>query len=318
MARLGAGHFTDARAEDTMTVRGRVGTGTAWHHHGEILQGACVHSGSLTPCLITLPVKGIGSAARYSPMPRHALQVRPGWKAKAKRAARLTLDHVGEAASGLLEIEGSLRPGIGLGSSTCDVVAAIRAVCAAFDVRLDAHRVADIAVQAECAADPIMFGDEIVLFAQRQGRVLESLGGWMPPFTVLSVDTDAAGRGVETLSLSPPQYTEAELATLDELIDSVRDAFRRRDVETVARVATASAELNQRFLPLRGFTAIKALAERHQALGVQISHSGTLVGLLFDGRASPDGDAVARARADLKSLGFRPLGQFATGEGGRS
>ncbi|HET9106211.1 MAG TPA: hypothetical protein VFN79_03370, partial [Steroidobacteraceae bacterium] len=88
--------------------------------------------------------------------------------------------------------------------------------------------------------------------------------------------------------------------------------------ETVARVATASAELNQRFLPLRGFTAIKALAERHQALGVQISHSGTLVGLLFDGRASPDGDAVACARADLKSLGFRPLGQFATGEGGRS
>ena len=318
MAWVGAGHFTGAGTSDTMTAGGRIGTGTAGFHHGEILQGACVHSGSLTPCLVTMPARGIGSTARYSPFPRHALQVRPRWKAKAQRAARLTLEHLGEAASGLLEVEGALQTGIGLGSSTCDVVAAIRAVGAAFDVRLDAQRIAGIAIEAERAADPIMFDNEMVLFAQRRGKMLESYGGWVPPFTVLSLDTDPAGRGVETLSLPPPQYSARELAKLVELIDSLRAAFRWRDAAAVARVATASAQLNQRVLPMRGFADIRGIAERHEALGVQISHSGTLAGILFDDRTPPEGDVIARARADLQSAGLRPLGQFTTGEGERS
>ncbi|SRR5579883_741571 len=61
MARVGAGHFTGAGANDTMTAGARIGTGTAGFHHGEILQRACVHSGSLTPCLVTMPARGIGS-----------------------------------------------------------------------------------------------------------------------------------------------------------------------------------------------------------------------------------------------------------------
>src|SRR5689334_15738664 len=138
-----------------MTTRPRVGTGMARHHHGEILQGACTRAGTLTPCLITMPGRGFGSTARYSRIHRQPLQVLPRWKTKAEQAARLTLDSLGEAPVGLLEIECSLETSLGLGSSTCDVVAAIRAVCAAHDVQLAASQVARIAVEAEQAADPI-------------------------------------------------------------------------------------------------------------------------------------------------------------------
>lgn len=290
----------------------RVGTGAADHHHGEILQGACMRAGALIPCLITLPVGKPGSTARYTHIPRQALQVLPRWKTKAERAARLTLAHLGEAPAGLLEIECSLAEGIGLGSSTCDVVAAIRAVCAAYDVQLAAECAARIAVEAEQAADPIMFEDEVVLFAHRRGEVLESFGGWIPPLAVLSVDMDPASGGIETLSLPFPQYTRAELARLESLIDSARDAFRRRDAAAVARVATASAELNQAYLPMSRFGELCALAERYDALGVQISHSGTLAGVLFDPQDSVDSGVVARARAELSALRVRPLGQFMT------
>jgi uncharacterized protein involved in propanediol utilization len=289
------------------------GTGTARHHHGEILQGACRRAGTWIPCLITMPGTRCGSTARYVRRAHEPLRVLPQWKIKAAEAARLALEHLDEAPAGLLEIECSVERGIGLGSSTCDVVAAIRAVCAAYGVRLAPERVARIAVQAEEAADPIMFEDEVVVFAQRHGEVLESFGGWVPPFTVLSLDMHCGSGGIETLSLPLPNYTPEELAVLEDLLDAAREAFRVRHAAAIARVATASAKLNQRFVPMRSFDGVRALAERYDALGVQISHSGTVAGILFDPRRVPlHSDILARARAGAQALGARPLGQFVT------
>src|SRR5882757_8475373 len=230
-----------------------LGVGTAGHHHGEILQGALRRAGELIPCLITMPTRGVGSTARYFRAPGQPWEVVPAWKGKAERAARLTLTHMGERLGGRLEIECSVATGIGLGSSTCDVVAAIRAVSNAHLMQLDAAQVARIAIEAEGAADPIMFEDEIVLFAQRRGEVLESFGAWIPQYTVLSIDTDPGTVGIDTLSLPLPDYNDAELARLEGMIDGVRDAFRRRDSAAIAAVASQSAELNQRYVPLRKF-----------------------------------------------------------------
>jgi uncharacterized protein involved in propanediol utilization len=303
----------EVMARYSMTTPLRAGTGTARHHHGEILQGACTRAGTLTPCLITMPGRGCGSTARYVRMTHEPLQVLPRWKIKAAEAARLALEHLDEAPLGLLEIECSVETGIGLGSSTCDVVAAIRAVCAAYGARLAPERVARIAVEAEGAADPIMFEDEVVVFAQRHGEVLESFGNWIPSLTVLSLDMDSARGGIETLGLPFPKYTPAELAVLESLIGAAREAFRGRDAAAIARVATASAKLNQRFVPMRAFDDVCALAERYDALGVQISHSGTVAGILFDPRCAPlESDILTRARADAQALGARPLGQFTT------
>jgi uncharacterized protein involved in propanediol utilization len=295
-----------------MTKSLRAGTGTARHHHGEILQGAYPRAGTLIPCLITMPGRGCGSTVRYA-MTQEPLRVLPAWKVKAAEAARLALGHLDRAPLGVLDIDCSVETGIGLGSSTSDVVAAIRAVCAACGVRLAPERVARIAVAAEGAADPIMFEDEVVVFAQRHGEVLESFGGSMPALTVLSLDMDPGRGGIETLSLPFPNYTPAELSVLENLLGAAREAFRVRDAAAIARIATASAKLNQRFVPLRSFDGICALAESHDALGVQISHSGTVAGILFDPERVPlHSDVLVRACADAQALGARPLGRFMT------
>ena len=166
-----------------------VGIGSAGHHHGEILQGALRVAAEVVPCLITMPVGGVGSRVRYvagegrvwAAGSAEALDVVPSWKGKSARAAGLALAFVGAPAVGRLEIECSVATGVGLGSSTCDVVAAIRAVSDAYGVELSAPAVARLAIEAEGAADPIMFDGEMVLFAQRRGRVLESFGSWAPP-----------------------------------------------------------------------------------------------------------------------------------------
>jgi len=328
-----------------------LGVGSAGHHHGEILQGATRCEGEVVPCLITMPVGGVGSRVRYvgvgpdgpvvpvagsGPVATQALaserarsavvgqflgevsapilDVVPAWKNKAGRAAGLALAAIDAPVTGRLEIECSVATGVGLGSSTCDVVAAIRAVCDAHGVELAAAQVARLAIEAEGAADPIMFDGEMVLFAQRQGRALEAFGSWMPRYAVGSIDTDPGGAGVDTLSLPMPRYTEAELVAFESMIGRVREAFARRDPVTLAAVATESATLNQRFVPLRKFQEIRDLAAEYRALGVQISHSGTVAGILFDSRAAQLSDALAQEVTErVRSLGVRPRGLFTTG-----
>jgi uncharacterized protein involved in propanediol utilization len=309
------------------------GMGTSGHHHGEILQGAVSRDGELLPCLITMPVRGVGSTARYISMAPGVtrgemlgaarlqvstcspkLEVVPSWKKKAERAAGLALAFIGARPAGRLEIVSTVATGVGLGSSTCDVVAAIRAVCDAHGYELDAGQVARLAVEAEGASDPIMFDREVVLFAQRHGRVIESLGSWMPRYTVLSIDTDSGATGIDTLSLPLPQYAAGELAAFESMVRRAREAFRRHDAAAIAAIATESATLNQRFLPLPNFREIRALADEHRALGVQISHSGTVVGVLFDAEIVQTNDArVTQLMARVRSLGARPLGSFTSG-----
>jgi uncharacterized protein involved in propanediol utilization len=304
----------------------RAGVGVVGGHHGEILQGAVRCDGELLPCLITLPVSGVGSTARYvsaatfagSAVQDAALTVVPAWKRKAAKAARLALAFIGAPAGGRLEIECSVATGVGLGSSTCDVVAAIRAACDLHGAKLDACDVARLAIEADGAVDPPMFDGEMVFFAQRHGRVLESFGRWVPRYTLLSIDTDEGNGGVDTLSLPLPAYSDAELGAFEDMIGRARVAFTRRDLAAIAAVATESAMLNQRFLPLRQFRGIRALADEYRALGVQISHSGTVSGVLFDParQLASDADLSAQLMARVRSLGLRPLGFFTTGTTG--
>jgi uncharacterized protein involved in propanediol utilization len=325
--------------------RAAVGRGSAAQHHGELMQGALWRAGEWVSCLITMPGRGLGSSACFRAQVAEsgdgerelaavdgaaaagvggaavavaALEVVPAWKQKAARAACLTLARLGLPVEGRLEVECSVATGVGLGSSTSDVVAAIRAVAAACGVSLDAGTVARLAIEAEGASDPIMFDGEMLLFAQRQGRVLESFGAWIPRFAVMSFDADPASGGVDTLSLPVPDYTSDELTAFEHMVARVRTAFGQRDsgaLANLAAIATESATLNQRFLRLRNFERVRRLAEEFGALGLQISHSGTIGGLLFEpGWARAEVTLEERIAARLCSFGARPLGMFTTGD----
>ena len=306
---------------DMDVTREAVGQGSAEQHHGELLQGAVWRDDELVPCLITMPGRGVGSTARFRAgghgLHGGSLEVVPAWKQKAATAARLTLAFIGAPAAGRLEVECSVATGVGLGSSTCDVVAAIRAVAAAYGASLDAGTVARLAIEAEGASDPIMFDHEMVLFAQRQGRVLESFGSWVPRFAVMSFDADPAAGGVDTLSLPVPAYTSADLTAFETMVARAREAFGRRDAGAraiLAAIATESATLNQRFLRLRNFAALRRLVDESGALGLQISHSGTIGGLLFDvSFVQANVLLEERMASRLRSLGVRPLGLFTIG-----
>ncbi|MEU9246887.1 GHMP kinase [Streptomyces sp. NPDC048385] len=258
-----------------------MGTGTAPSHHGELLQGVFEDDGRLRRGLVTLPCPLFASNAtvRLSRWERE-LTVTPSWKTKALDAARTTLEVLGMGAyGGELELRGDVAVGRGLGSSTSDVTAAILAVLAAAGRHLAPERIARIAVAAEAATDPLIYFDRMLLFAHCEGAVIEDFHRPVPPLAVLGFS--AADKEIDTLALPRARYNAWEIECFRALRGLMRRAVTRGDHRELGRIATASARINQRFLPVPRFDRVLEIAEETEALGVQVAHSGTVAALLF-------------------------------------
>jgi uncharacterized protein involved in propanediol utilization len=247
-------------------------------------------------------------------MPIPSVLVAPASRVKAARAARETLAALGwPATGGYLELIGNVPTCRGFGSSTSDVLATIWAVQDAFGCRLPEAAVASIAVSAETASDSLMFSGRAVLFAQRDGTVIEDFGHRLPRLAVVGFGTSRAGRGVDTLALRPPNYQASEVDRFTELRAMLRTALATGDVPLLGEVVTGSTELNQRHLPMEAYDLVRPIVRRAGAAGLQTAHSGDVAGLVFDG-ADPDVAAQQdRASALLRAAGITDIWRFTTG-----
>jgi len=281
-----------------------VGIGYAPAHHGELLQGIFTDAtGQPRRALVTLPQPGRGTRATFYPSYSHSGVLGPPERTKVRRAAMLALRHFTSSAAaakgGRVEIASNVPPGIGMGSSTSDVTATIRAVADFHGVTLPADEVARLAVLAECASDSIMIDDRVVLFGHRDATVLESFGHRLPPMFVISCDTEPGAR-VDTLRLRPADYDDAELAGFGVLRAALRRAVALADPALLGRVATASARINQRYLPKPHLDHLLRACQRHGGCGIQVAHSGTVAGLLFDALAPDAERRLHRCAAELE------------------
>jgi uncharacterized protein involved in propanediol utilization len=285
-----------------------VGVGYAPAHHGELLQGVFDGGeGRLRRGLVTLPLPQRGTRATFYPSQDHWGVVGTPELIKVRRAAVLALrefsTHPSPAKGGQIEITTDVPRGIGMGSSTSDVTATIRAVADYHGVALSPTEVGRLAVLAECASDSIMIDDRVVLFAHRDGLVIEELGTSLPPMIVLGCDTDP-GREVDTLALRPAEYGPRDVEAFHELRTAMRRAVTTGDAALLGRVATASARINERFLPKPGFEALLELCRGNGGCGVQVAHSGTVAGLIFDARRAGVQAAVLRCADRIREWGM--------------
>jgi uncharacterized protein involved in propanediol utilization len=284
-----------------------VGQGFAPAHHGELLQGVFEDdTGQLRRGLVTLPHARLGTRAVFFPSQSHWGIVGTPELTKVRRAAMLALrefsTHPTPAKGGQIQIFSNVPRGIGMGSSTSDVTATIRAVADYHGVALSREEVGRLAVLAECASDSIMIDDRVVLFAHRDGLVVETFGFRLPPMVVIGCNADP-GAQVDTLRLQPADYNDDEVAAFKVLRAGLRRAVATEDVGLLGRVATASARINQRFLPKDRLETLLELVLHHGGCGVQVAHSGTVAGLIFDGRQPGLDHTIRRCLTDLEDLG---------------
>src|SRR5436305_2580597 len=111
--------------------------GTAVAHHGEILQGAFTEGDRTVRALVTMPWPSGHAVARFERTGEPEITVEPAHKKKAAYAASLTLSCLDAPCGGRLSIASDIPEQLGLGSSTADVVAAIRAAAEAYDTDID-------------------------------------------------------------------------------------------------------------------------------------------------------------------------------------
>lgn len=294
----------------------RVGVASAPIHHGEILQGAFPCGAGLVRGLVTLPCAMYSVHATFAPDATAGVTVTPAWKSKARTAAELTLTALELSVGGRLELSGDVPLGRGFGSSTSDVLAAITAVSSAFSMSLPPETAAKIAVQAEIASDSLMFGGRAVLFAQRQGEVIEDFGSPLPQVRILGFGSrpspEGAGQGVDTLALPPARYTQQETGQFAELQVMLRTAIATKDVALLGEVATVSTRINQRHLPIPALDRILDIVEEVGAVGLQTAHSGDISGIILD-RDDPDVDACTEhAQRLLRDIGIVEQWKFNT------
>jgi uncharacterized protein involved in propanediol utilization len=280
----------------------QAGSGWAIAHHGELLQGAFESlDGRLHRGLVTLPMPILQAHATFQPHARPGMQVEPCDRSKAARAAAIVLARLGNTGGGKLILESRISVGHGYGSSTADVVATIRAVADANAVTLTRQTIAELAVRAESASDAIVYEDQALLFAHREGRVLEHFGGPLPPLLVVGL-RKAGAEGVDTLRFARAHYGSDEIETFHVLRGLMQRAVEQQDPWLAGRVATASANINQRFLPKPHLSAIQQIADHYHACGIQVAHSGTAIGVLLDpssSRAGTRARQIAKAAAGV-------------------
>jgi uncharacterized protein involved in propanediol utilization len=301
-------------AQLAVPAAGSSWSGRAVGHHGELFQGVVRgRDGRLHRALSSLPCAGLSTEAVFHVGVGKGIVVFPAWKTKARYAAQLALEWIGRTdMGGYLEVRSDIPEGWGLGSSTSDVTAALRAVFAAFQMDVGDRVIARLAVKAEKACDSSIFNQAGVLFAHREGEVLEELGGALPECEVLGFNTDESGDGVDTLEFAPARYGLQEIETFAELLGVLRRAVQEQDVRLLGHVGTVCARINQAYLPKPRFEEIEAVVRRAGAVGLQVAHSGTVVGLLFDPRDPAKGQQIQRAKEELAGLGFSNTWRFST------
>jgi len=293
------------------TFVSRMGKGHSIAHHGEILQGVFEDdNGRLHRGLVTLPLDRMKTTTVFKVADKAAAIATQGDKPKAQKAAELTLAYLGDPdRGGELFVESSIPVGHGYGSSTADVVATIRAVSAGYGVNLRRSTICRLAVEAEGASDAIPYEDQVVLFAQREGNVIEHFGDALPPLLLVGFKA-GDGKPIDTLNLAAARYDSEEIQLFRVLRGLACRSIRYQDPYLLGRVATTSAIISQRHLPKPGFKTAMKIAEAHHACGVQVAHSGSLIGILLDGTRKGKHKLASDAAKAVGQAGFKDVGIF--------
>jgi L-threonine kinase len=296
-APLAAGTPSEPRAvlaSTQSTSPWRAATATAPGTCGELVQG---FTSAGVPFHVTCPIaKTATVTVTVRAAPEFAItQIEPGL-GKLALSLRRTSD--------LLELEplevrverwSDLDAGKGMGSSTADIVAAARALASACDRTLSPGQLAEIATSIE-SSDGSMYPG-LVAFNHKTGDVLERFS-WWPQFVIVMI-TPAQAFNTESADFSGKHKLGQQF---DDILESLRTAAADRDTAAFARAATESARINQRFVPNPLHALLEDRADGLGALGVNVGHTGTVLGLLFDAADGSAMKAAATAALEVQQI----------------
>lgn len=167
--------------------------------------------------------------------------------------------------------------GKGYSSSTADLVVSLQAVSVYEENFLTAATLTSLCAQLE-PTDSVAFADWTVI-DPLSGQVIWQTD-WRPELYVYvlepkdRLDTTTLSRMIDS-----PCYPAQESAALLPLF---QEACQNRDQRKLGELATLSARLNNHRLPKPYLEELIQLAQDKGGLGINVAHSGTILGILLD------------------------------------
>ncbi|MYD36614.1 MAG: GHMP kinase [Dehalococcoidia bacterium] len=211
---------------------------------------------------------------------------------KACRAVELTLALMERTdVDAQVNIESCIPRKKGMASSTADIIAAIAATGAALDADITASQQAELALSIEPSDGTMLPG--IALFDYKHGSIARSLG--CPPdmrILVLEFEGDLDTESFNAVNREAELRGQSPL--LRDALELITEGIESGDAKSVGRGATLSALTYQTVLPKPQLPGVLSLAQDAGAVGVNVAHSGTVMGLLF----GEDADRIAWAETE--------------------
>ena len=283
--------------QQATTAESVVARGVAWAPGtcGELAQGEL----DGTTVMVTYPID-MGSTATVDLSDGAGCVEGPADAPKARRAVALTLEFLGgRHLDARLNLESSLPRAKGMASSTADVAAAIGATAAVLGTGIDPQQQAKLALAVK-PSDGVMLPG-IALFDHRDGRMAQSLGK-PPAMRVLALEF---GDEIDTQAFNAVDR-RAELRShatqFREALDLITAGLAGGDARLIGGGATLSSLANQAVLPKPQLDSVLSLGRAAGAVGVNVAHSGTVLGLLSAEDADRIGWAERQAWKRLSGL----------------
>jgi len=241
---------------------------------GELIQGWISGGEKLVSCPIdwfsTVEVReGNAKLSHQRPMMRKALEL------------TLKTLNIPDAESARLRIDFSSTIPVakGMASSTADIAATVVATYRHFNNQYSDRQVAALCAQLE-PSDSTMF-NALTLFDHNQGVVAAQYGS-VDNIDILVLESPIQ---LETQNYHKVDHKHSLLSSsnaLDLANDTLASAIKYKRSSQIGLASTVSAIESQIILPKPHFEQLLDIVEKHDLYGLNVAHSGSVVGLLYD------------------------------------
>ncbi|WP_042350490.1 GHMP family kinase ATP-binding protein [Bacillus massiliigorillae] len=245
---------------------------------GELIQGWI--EGSVK--LISYPINWYSEVTLEEQL-EHKYLVNNLRHSKAWRAFYATCKHYDVSIESLppitLTIASTIPIAKGMASSTADVAATVVATARLLGCTMTPQKLATICLSME-PTDSTIFPN-LTLFDHIHGKVMVE-SSWSPRFGVLVLEPLDILITEEFHSRNVQEMYKNQALELEEAYSLYKQAINEESLLKLGEAATISATVNQAILPKPKFNELLEVVDTTDLLGINVAHSGTVIGLMYD------------------------------------
>ncbi|SKC75693.1 GHMP family kinase ATP-binding protein [Maledivibacter halophilus] len=178
-----------------------------------------------------------------------------------------------------LSLDSSIPIAKGMASSTADIAATVIATARFLGKEISFKELGELCCEIE-PTDSTIF-QRLTLFDHINGRIIEEYD-WNPKIKVLILEMD---RIVNTEEFRRTDYSDVRIKNKNQIEKAYRifsSGCKMKDKRLLGKAVTISSLMNQEILYKPKLDEILDISIKLGAYGVNVAHSGTVIGILYD------------------------------------